>query len=191
MWCIQSVITHAERETLDAGTTRTRLGRTRVDVSQVTTCRPSRNFPGVAPPAPQIQIVWLDKQGDKNVHTVCRWIQFPFAQREMHVAHNPVGFWPCWWDATFIYFFGKKLIFRFTQTRSNTWTWANMPGGVSLRGGAWASLRCLPPGRTSHRCTGRARETWCMTSPRATTSATLHHCPLWEIMLCCGSDSSH
>lgn len=51
------MITHAERETLDAGTTRTRLGRTRVDVSQVTTCRPSRNFPGVAPPAPQIQIV--------------------------------------------------------------------------------------------------------------------------------------
>lgn len=59
---IQHVITHAERETLDAGTTRTRLGRTRVDVSQVTTRRPSRNFPGVAPPAPQIQMVWLDKE---------------------------------------------------------------------------------------------------------------------------------
>lgn len=55
MLCVQ---THAERETLDAGTTRTRLGRTRVDVSHVTTRRPSRNFPGVAPPAPQIQIVW-------------------------------------------------------------------------------------------------------------------------------------
>lgn len=49
--------THAERETLEAGTTRTRLGRTSVDVSHVTTRRPSRNFPGVAPPAPQIQSV--------------------------------------------------------------------------------------------------------------------------------------
>lgn len=49
--------THAERETLEAGTTRTRLGRTSVDVSHVTTRRPSRNFPGVAPPAPQMQSV--------------------------------------------------------------------------------------------------------------------------------------
>lgn len=47
----------AERETFDAGTTRTRLGRPKVDVSHVTTRRPSRNFPGVAPPAPQIQMV--------------------------------------------------------------------------------------------------------------------------------------
>lgn len=52
-----SASTHAERETLDAGTTRTRLGRTSVDVSHVTTRRPSRNFPGVAPPAPQIHSV--------------------------------------------------------------------------------------------------------------------------------------
>lgn len=51
------LITHAERETLEAGTTRTRLGRTSVDVSHVTTRRPSRNFPGVAPPAPQMQSV--------------------------------------------------------------------------------------------------------------------------------------
>lgn len=50
-------VTHAERETPEAGTTRTRLGRTSVDVSHVTTRRPSRNFPGVAPPAPQMQSV--------------------------------------------------------------------------------------------------------------------------------------
>lgn len=55
---VKDAITHAERDTLDAGTTRTRLGRTMVEVSQVTTRRPSRNFPGVAPPAPQIQTVW-------------------------------------------------------------------------------------------------------------------------------------
>lgn len=54
---LYSAITHAERDTLDAGTTRTRLGRTSVDVSHVTTRRPSRNFPGVAPPAPQMQSV--------------------------------------------------------------------------------------------------------------------------------------
>lgn len=47
----------AEKDTLDAGTTRTQLGRIRVDVSHVTTRRPSRNFPGVAPPAPQIQMI--------------------------------------------------------------------------------------------------------------------------------------
>lgn len=52
-----SKFTHAERETFEAGTTRTRLGCTRVDVSHVTTRRPIRNFPGVAPPAPQIHIV--------------------------------------------------------------------------------------------------------------------------------------
>lgn len=54
---VASAITHAESETLEAGTTRTRLGRTSVDVSHVTTRRPSRNFPGVAPPAPQMQSV--------------------------------------------------------------------------------------------------------------------------------------
>lgn len=54
---IKSVKTHAEKDTLDAGTTRTQLGRIRVDVSHVTTRKPSRNFPGVAPPAPQIQMI--------------------------------------------------------------------------------------------------------------------------------------
>lgn len=29
------------------------------------------------------------------------------------------------------------------------------------------------------------QETWSMTSSQATMNATLHHCPLWEIMLCC------
>lgn len=50
-------ITHAEKETLDAGATSTRLGWTTADVLHVTTRKPSRNFPGVAPPAPQIQMV--------------------------------------------------------------------------------------------------------------------------------------
>lgn len=54
-------VTHAERETSAAGTTRTRLGRTNLDESHVTTLRPSRNLPGVAPPAPQMQVVWLDE----------------------------------------------------------------------------------------------------------------------------------
>lgn len=47
----------ADRVTLDAGTTSTRLGRTKTEVSHVTTLRPRRNFPGVAPPAPQIQMI--------------------------------------------------------------------------------------------------------------------------------------
>lgn len=49
--------TYADNVTLDAGTTRTRLGRTKTVESQVMTRNPSRNFPGVAPPAPQIQII--------------------------------------------------------------------------------------------------------------------------------------
>lgn len=55
-------VTHADRVTLDAGTTRTRLGRTKTVESQVTTRSPSRNFPGVAPPAPQIQIICRKKK---------------------------------------------------------------------------------------------------------------------------------
>lgn len=47
--------------TLDDGITNTRLGAISTDVSHVTTRRPSRNFPGVAPPAPQIQIIWKKK----------------------------------------------------------------------------------------------------------------------------------
>lgn len=47
----------ADKVTLDAGTTRTRLGRTRTVESQVTTRRPSKNLPGVAPPAPHIQMI--------------------------------------------------------------------------------------------------------------------------------------
>lgn len=37
--------------------TNTRLGAISTDVSHVTTRSPSKNFPGVAPPAPQIQII--------------------------------------------------------------------------------------------------------------------------------------
>lgn len=43
--------------TLDDGMTNTRLGAISTDVSHVTTRSPSKNFPGVAPPAPQIQII--------------------------------------------------------------------------------------------------------------------------------------
>lgn len=43
--------------TLEDGMTNTRLGAISTDVSHVTTRRPSKNFPGVAPPAPQIQII--------------------------------------------------------------------------------------------------------------------------------------
>ncbi|MEQ2189191.1 hypothetical protein GOODEAATRI_022700 [Goodea atripinnis] len=46
-----------------------------VDVSHVTTRRPSRNFPGVAPPAPQIQIVCLNKSIKKDANAV---LFFPF-----------------------------------------------------------------------------------------------------------------
>lgn len=59
---ISECTTHAEKVTLDAGTTRMRLGRTSTVESQVTTRNPSRNFPGVAPPAPQIQIICRNKQ---------------------------------------------------------------------------------------------------------------------------------
>lgn len=43
--------------TLEDGMTNTRLGAMSTDVSHVTTRSPSKNFPGVAPPAPQIQII--------------------------------------------------------------------------------------------------------------------------------------
>lgn len=43
--------------TLEDGMTNTRLGAIRTEVSHVTTRSPSKNFPGVAPPAPQIQII--------------------------------------------------------------------------------------------------------------------------------------
>lgn len=44
--------------TLEDGITNTRLGAISTDVSHVTTLSPSRNLPGVAPPAPQIQIIY-------------------------------------------------------------------------------------------------------------------------------------
>lgn len=44
--------------TFEDGMTSTRLGAISTDVSHVTTRSPSKNFPGVAPPAPQIQIIW-------------------------------------------------------------------------------------------------------------------------------------
>lgn len=43
--------------TLEDGITNTRFGAISTDVSHVTTRSPSRNFPGVAPPAPQMQII--------------------------------------------------------------------------------------------------------------------------------------
>lgn len=59
---ISEDVTHADKVTFEAGTTKTRLGRTKTVESQVTTRNPSRNFPGVAPPAPQIQIICIKKK---------------------------------------------------------------------------------------------------------------------------------
>lgn len=53
--------THADRETLVAGTTSTLFGWTKTDESHVTTRSPMRNFPGVAPPAPQMHTIWTQK----------------------------------------------------------------------------------------------------------------------------------
>lgn len=55
-------MTHADRDTLVAGTTSTLLGWTRTDESHVTTRSPMRNFPGVAPPAPQMHTIWMQNR---------------------------------------------------------------------------------------------------------------------------------
>lgn len=52
--------------TLEDGMTNTRLGAMSTDVSHVTTRSPSKNFPGVAPPAPQIQIICKKNSYKKN-----------------------------------------------------------------------------------------------------------------------------
>lgn len=54
---IKALIVDVVILTLEDGMTNTRLGATRTDVSHVTTRSPSKNFPGVAPPAPQIQMI--------------------------------------------------------------------------------------------------------------------------------------
>lgn len=59
--------THADRETLVAGITSTLLGCTRTDESHVTTLSPMRNFPGVAPPAPQIHTIWKQRGAEPIV----------------------------------------------------------------------------------------------------------------------------
>lgn len=58
--------THADRDTLVAGTTSTLSGWTRTDESQVTTRSPTRNFPGVAPPAPQMHTIWKKEELPPN-----------------------------------------------------------------------------------------------------------------------------
>lgn len=60
--------TYADRETLVAGTTSTLLGWTRTDESHVTTLSPMRNFPGVAPPAPQMQMIWMRNSGEAIIN---------------------------------------------------------------------------------------------------------------------------
>lgn len=54
--------THADRDTLVAGTTSTLSGWIRTDESQVMTRSPTRNFPGVAPPAPQMHTIWRKEE---------------------------------------------------------------------------------------------------------------------------------
>lgn len=77
--------------------------------------------------------------------------------------------------------------FRFLQTwwkanpkpRSN----GNMTGGIRPSGGAWTSQRSFPPGNQTTDAQFK-QGVWYMTSPWATHCATLHHCALWERMLC-------
>ena len=59
--------THAERETSVAGTTRTLCGWTRTEESHITTWRPRRSFPGVAPPAPQRHAIWKQEKSSQEL----------------------------------------------------------------------------------------------------------------------------
>ncbi len=90
-------ITHADKLTLDAGTTKTRLGCTRTVVSHETTRSPRRNFPGVAPPAPQIQMIcrWWQNTDRRNIKNELIQTTFRLQSFSTKCCYN-VKIWQGW-----------------------------------------------------------------------------------------------